>query len=39
MSGASTFQTSTAHHGYFEVMMSEAKVQQTIDNPYSKEES
>lgn len=35
-SGATTSQTSTAHHGYFRTMMSEVKAQDTIDNSYKK---
>lgn len=33
-SGATTSQTSTAHHGYFRTMMSEVNAQETIDNSY-----
>lgn len=35
-SGATTSQTSTAHHGYFNTMMGEIKAQETIDNSYKK---
>lgn len=31
-SGATTSQTSTAHHGYFNTMMGEVKAQEAIDN-------
>lgn len=33
-SGATTSQTSTAHHGYFNTMMNEIKATETIDASY-----
>ena len=35
-SGATTSQTSTAHHVYFNTMMGEVKAQEAIDNSYKK---
>lgn len=35
-SGATTSQTSTAHHGYFNTMMNEVKATETIDASYQK---